>query len=292
MVSRVFPFPALRSDAIDFAPDRADYAAKVARIPESGIVSVRHVVSGDNLILRLLSDSRAKFACVVCAPSTMYRTLEIFPNPPTPTKNGEQSALECAQDIELEDALVASPPLFRPIVIASQDVRLMADADAGLNPIYLNREVHFPKGAIIASAGWIQLGGGGEEMLILHDDPALKKGMIHVFGDTTHGYRFVVKVASDLYREIRRGADARKDHRDSILTHALSAGLQFLANEYGNDEAEDESGGWKQYPNLRLLAEWLQERGEPMWTQEGFSAEKAASALKPHFIPPAGNSDD
>ena len=286
MIPRVFPFPALRLDAIDFTPERALYGATVRRFPESGIVSVRHVILGDNLISHLLSDGKAKFACVVCAPSTMYRTLEVSSTPPDSKNEDGKPALEVAQEVGLEDSHVAAPPMFRPIVIAAEEIRQVVDADAtGLNSIYSGREVHFPQGSIIASAGWMQLGGGGEEMLVLHDDKSLKEGMIHVVGDTSHGYRFIVKAASGLYREIRRSGKSRKDHRDSVLTHALSAGLQLLANEYGRDAEEDESNSWKQYPNLRLLSDWLREKGQPTWCDDGFSADKAATALKPHFIP-------
>ena len=296
MVSRIFPFPALRSDSIDFESARADYNAKVQRFSDSGSVSVRHIISGDNLVAQLLDNGKARFACVVCAPATMHRTLEVFSGA-TEKSSGDSGkpTLEAAQDIGLEDALIASPPLFRPIVVAAQEVRLKVDDGAGLNPIYSGRDVHFPEGAIIASAGWIQLGGGEEGMLILHDDPNLQKGKMVVDGDTTHGYRFIVKAASGLFREIRRGGESGKEHRHSILTHALSAGLQMLANEYGKadgDEVDDESGGWRQYANLRMLSEWLREKDEPIWDEDGFKAERAATALKPHFIPPARNDDD
>lgn len=285
MTPRIFPFPALRADSLDFAPECAAYTAAVKRVADSGIVSVQHILSGKNLLARLLVDGRAQFACVVCAPSTMYRTLEVFSVPPTSGNSGGQPTLESLQEVGLDDALISSPPMFRPIVVAAEEVGLTTGDGDGLNPIYSGREVHFPKGAIIASAGWFQLGGGGEEMLILHPDSLLKSGMMKVEGDTSHGYRFQVKVADDLYRQIRRCPSSRKAHRDSILTHALSAGLQLLAREFGETEASEESGGWEQYPNLRLLRDWLQEKEQPIWSEPGFCAEKAASALKPHFIP-------
>ena len=291
MTPRIFPFPALRADSLDFASERADYSASIKRVSESGVVAVRHILAGDNLIARLLSDGRAKFACVVCAPSTMYRTLEVFPDSPDSGNSGGKPSLEAAQNVGLDDALIAAPPMFRPIVIAADDVRMTADASAGLNPIYSGRDVHFPKGAIVASAGWFQLGGGGDEMFVLHVVDSLENGMIEVEGDTSHGYRFKVNVTGDLHRQIQQCPQSRKDHRDSILTHALGAGLQLLDRDFGDGSSANESGGWEQYPNLRLLRDWLRDKGQPIWGEEGFSAEKAATALKPHFIPAEADND-
>ena len=285
MPQRVFPFPVLREGSIDFVGPDSGFTAEVDRLPEADSASVRYALSGDNLISRLIHEGRAKFACVVCAPDTMYRTLEVFDGRPN-VKGGEKKPmLEALQEVRLEDSLIASPPFFRPIVIAAEDIRRKAEDFDGLNPIYSGREIHFLAGAIVASAGWIQLGGGEDGMFILHEDEKLKEGMIRVEGNDSHGYVFNLHAAPGLYRKIKKCPSTLAYHRQSVLTHALSAAMRWLANEF-SEANSDNPEGWRQFANLRLLGDLLEKEGQPHWTAERFfDADKAATAIRPHFIP-------
>ena len=291
MAQRVFPFPVLREESIDFVDPNSGFTAEVDRLLESDNASVCYALSGGNMVSRLMQEGLAKFACVVCAPSTMYRTLEVFDGAMDIKRNGEKTILEAVHKVRLEDSLVASPPFFRPIVIAAEDICRKAEDVDGLNPIYLGREIRFPAGAIIASAGWIQLGGGKDGMFVLNEDKKLKEGVIRVEGSDSHGYFFNLFVAPRLYRKIKKCPTSLLHHRQSVLTHALSAALHGLAKDFSEADSEN-SEGWMQFANLRILNNLLEQEGEPNWTAPKFDAEKAATAIRPHFIPDLDDDND
>ena len=67
------------------------------------------------------------------------------------------------------------------------------------------------------------------------------------------------------------------------MTHIVSAALNELKQNYFKDDEEE--GGWRSYPNLRALAEYLESGNLRHWSDDEFSAEEVATALYPHKLP-------
>ena len=283
-----FPFPVLRADTLDFH-ESAKFTAEVQRPHGAGNATVRYTLSDNNLISRLIREDYAKFACVVCVPSTMYRTLEVFNEQLNFQDEENQIELQVTHNFDLENSLVSSSPFFRPVVIATEDIDGKIENSDRLDSIW--EEVFIQRGAIIASAGWIRLGGGVEGMFILRQDEKLKEGMIRVEGNPTQDYRFNLYAEPNLYRKIRNCPRPLVSHRNSVLTHALSSAFRYIKSDFEKLDAEDIDGQEK-YANLRILKNLLKDAGELDWTEEGFNADKAATAISPHFIPNFEHNDD
>ena len=65
------------------------------------------------------------------------------------------------------------------------------------------------------------------------------------------------------------------------MTHIVSAALTHLQRDYAEDDGED---GWRSFPALESLSEWLESKGIAHWADEGFDPEYAATVLYPHKI--------
>lgn len=281
MIVRACSFPVLRGDSSDYIPE-AQYKADVNRHGESGKATVHHRITGKNLVAQMLAEGKAVFACVTCVPSTMYRTLEVCQEKPNKTADG---AVDISQTFDTPEDHIDSPPVFHPIVVARDNCDRHGDGDSGLDELYRGEKLSFPVGAIIASAGWFLIGGGVDELLMLQEYAGLKDGQIDVEVSLEHGGRFMVRVNENTLKQLKLQADATANK--SIYIHALSAGLQRLAEMHGGT-GTDESDDSRQYANLRMLADMLKEKGYPTWDEwelkgSEFKAEVAATAIRPHM---------
>jgi hypothetical protein len=289
MTARLFPFPVLRMTAAsgEVQPPYqggAQFLSEVSR--KSGDdANIVHNLQGENLVSSLLRQGRAKFACVVCVPSTMYRTLAIFDGKFGGGEKGGQPFIEARQRVPLADSLLSSPPFFRSLVVAAEEISRTVGEGDGLHKAYHGKNIVFPEGAILAAADWMELGGAGS-LLVLRQDENLAEKTIRVDEDTQQGYRFIVRVPVELFRQLKICPQSRRAHRDSIFTHALSRGLEILVRHYGPDSSSgEESGNWEEYANLRWLQSELKSKDYADWTEEGFCPEEAATLLRGHEIP-------
>ncbi len=301
MATRLFPFPVLRMAQVEggrgeaqppYLPG-AEFRAEAVRKANAGKVTITHILRGKSLVFDLLSEGIAKFACIVCVPSTMYRILDLYNGDYSEQKENDNHTIKADHKICIKDTLLSSPPLFRSLIVATEEIRHKVRRVDGLHEIYVGKRITFPEGAILAAADWIVFQGAGG-LLVLREDEKLADKTMYVKEDTQHGYRFVVWVPPNLFRQLKECPPDRRAHRDSILTHALSRGLEILARRYGSGSSNDEkeASGWKEYANLRWLQSELKNNDYPDWTEEDFHAEQAATLVRGHNIPKNGASGE
>ena len=167
--------------------------------------------------------------------------------------------------------------MFTPTIVAAAEMRYTIDAHRdGLNPLWDGREVELPKGARLAIGPSFAFQSGLQGLLVFRDDEQMGAGQFRVEPSNEGGFQFNVHLATDLYRFL-------VSHRHeaagwNVMTGIVSAAFARLQKDYAGDDGEV---GWKSHPNLIMLAEDLERRGLPMWTDEAFQPEVAATTLYP-----------
>ena len=274
MEAQALPFPILSEASICYV-NGVSYRAHVSRKPDGGIL-VEHHLSGDNLVASLINDGRAKFACIVSMPLTMFRRVYRLDG------KGEVWAM---QKIPCNEGELSGSPKLRPVVVAAENIPSILAVDAhGLDQFYIGGHVEFPDGAIIADAGWQDFKGHGD-ILRIRKGEGLDPGTFKVTISETDGFYFVVSAAPDLFRFLQN-PNGQSDYCMSIMTHAFSIGLSQLRN---NDVLR---ANWENYQSLQILYRDLEERGLKAWDDDEFSPELVATTIHPHTRFSVEESDD
>ena len=267
-----FPFPVLSPHSIDYN-DGTKYSAKIAGNPGANAVRVRHNLVGDSLVSHLLRDGMAAFACIVCTPSTMYRHIFV----------ADSRAQDCLQEVDYSEAGhggdggAVESPMFRPVILMKEAIVKKAEKSAGLGELWTGNTVEFPNGAIIAFDYWARFGGEGGGLLIIERSADLADGQVEVSAAITAGFHFRVQVGGGLYDKLQ-SPERHARHRAGVFTCALKAAFQILKNEYRG------KSNWREYINLRLVADKLEREGAGHWSDSKFSPELAAEILYPHIF--------
>ena len=269
-----FPFPVLSPDSMDYAA--GEYEAGIARTDNGGVVVVRHHLHGENLIARLLQEGKAAFACIVSLPTTMYR--RVFVSDTAATTDRQQINYSEAGH-GLREFAVESP-MFRPIVLVKETIEKTVSDGDGLDSLWSDAAVSIPEGGIIAYGDWQRFRGAMGGLLVVNRDNALPKGEMRIRPDHDGGFRFQVFVDEHLFKNLDTPPDGHGGHRRSVLTHALSDGFRLLQKDF--------SDNWKDYTNLRLVADKLAQSGIAHWGDEEFSPAEAATRLYPHIFAETG----
>ena len=229
-----------------------------------------HEISGAALITRWIADGKVKFACAVASPASAYRELHVSTAP--------------TQSVSWDPDDFGEPPKFTPLIVAARDISHTIDAHAdGVHSLLDGRRVELPKGARVALFPPFALQSGVSGLLEFHMDESMDSGRFRVEANSSGGFKIDVWMAKDLFAYLQRGAQRQDATGANIMTHIVSAALNLLKKEYSKDD-EDE-GGWRSYPNLRALADDLENRGLPHWSEDDFSAEEVATELHPHKLP-------
>ena len=289
--ARMLPHPAIDDGNRSFP--QIDYHVRLEPSGNSSTgVVLHHELKNAPFIQSLIRQGTAKFACLVSAPRTGYRKLNI-------SENSEQ-------EISWDSDIVGEPPWLGPCILyVGKDFRggTWAEKD-GVAELWLNREVYIPKGARLVKGRYLRPSPAMKHtnMLYAKKDEAMKPGTFRVEANSNDGFFFSIVAATDIYEFINnpRGNLAL---RDSILTHAISACFQILKTDYdapvedeensGNEDGEEWSHKeWKQHQNLVALSEWLGNKGLPHWSDYGFDAVKVATELYPIVIPNPEEDDE
>ena len=98
------------------------------------------------------------------------------------------------------------------------------------------------------------------------------------------GFKFKVHLAKDLFDHMKY--NARDIASENIMPHIVSSALSILQAEYKKEEGED---GWRSYPNLESLANWLEEKQVLRWDHDDFRPSEATTKIYPHKIQKAEN---
>ena len=267
--SRVFPWPVLEAGNDSFP--EGEYTVTCENKETGQSFALRHEVQGAPLIERWLAEGKVEYVCTVAAPSSMYRKLY---------KSGAPEQVIAWLQHDLNEF-----PMFTPMLIAREGIQHIAIAESdGLNPLWNGRALSLPRGARLAVGPTFRFKSGLEGMLEFVEDKNLPDGQFKVTDSSEDGFKFKVHLATNLHHhlKIRRRNDwAGKN----IMVHIVSVALSLLQKDYTDDNEED--GGWRSFPNLKGLADLLQERGIPHWAEEGFQPEYVATQLHHHELPKA-----
>ncbi len=166
------------------------------------------------------------------------------------------------------------------MVVAANEIEhtVVAEKD-GLDPLWDGHELRLPKGAKVAIGPTFALKSGLLGLLDFSLEDDLKPGQFRVDPSHEGGFRFKVRLASDLHGYLR--AARHKETRANIMTHIVSAALGVLALKYGQEDDGDERAS---YPNLEALAALLEANKLPHWSDNTFDPALAATTLHPHQL--------
>lgn len=281
-----FSFPVLSPDSIDYS-DECAYGAEAARSSNSSSVSVSHRLDGGGLVSQLVKNGQAAFACIVSLPATMYRRVEVADS----TDLAHVQTIDYSQSGYGQDTVSMDSPMFRPVVLTTEKVEQQSVARDRLAFHWAGAGIVIPKGSIIAYDEWQRFGGSEGGLFEVEEDPNLADGQMRVQEETNNGYRFRIFVGARLYESIKESVPGARhyEHRNSVLTHALSIAFNILKQDL--NLAEDKA--WKEHVNLRLIAEKLEQAGQRHWSDgEDFDPEVAATALYPHIFPEDDSGED
>ena len=267
-----FPFPIMSDESLDFLNSGGEYTTELSLYEDENKVVIGHELKGENIVSHLLKGSKAKFACIVVLPSTMYR--RIHPS--------ESSSTNCNQNIDLSESgcyqkMNQDLLMFRPVVLTKEKIEKKVDGNDGLlSEFWEGQSISIPKGSIIAYGPWKRIGGRLGSLLHVKYDPDLGEGEMRVEDALTNNFQFFVHVGGEkLYHNLRSSS---KKHSRSVLTHALSVGFEILKEKYKHEDS------WQNHLNLRFVKEMLEDKELMHWSDDDFKSELAATKLFPHIF--------
>ena len=270
---RSFPWPVLQRGDSSFPGGVYGVVVEPARDRRG--LKLTHHIQGAPLILRLLAEQRAQYACTVSSANASYRRIDISTEP--------------VQWVAWARDDLGAPPIFAPMVISTQEHRCTFDADHdGVADLWHGRTIVLPKGAKLVLGPSFQLQASLLQLLNFKMDHGLADGQFEVKPNTEDGFHFDVYLARDLFSFLEFKRD--RNWRGNIMTHIVSAALALLQRDFATDDDEE---SWRVFPNLAAFAEYLKEKDMPVWDErEAFIPERVATALYPHRLPKAEMEDE
>ena len=259
---RAHVFPALESGNLSFPKGR--YVVGFERADASSF-TVRHRIEGAQLISDAVAEGLAQFVCAVASPISSYRVSHM----------SETST----QVISWKSDDLGEPPMFTPMIVVAVPFTKTLDRERdGVHDLWHGHTASFQRGMRLALSDVVLMRSSVLNMLVFERDPTLLDGEFRVEAEDREGFRFRVHLAPDLHGFLKY--DAGDPSRAHILTHIVSACFGVLKTHYTEDE--DDEGGWRSYRGLQAVAEVLEQRGLPHWTEDDFFPELAATRLYPH----------
>ena len=266
-------FPALEAGNISFPDGR--YALDFEPGRDRASFIIKHTIEGAPLITRLLTEQRAQYVCAVSSPISSYRRTHI-------SSTSSQTICWNMDDL-------GEPPLFTPMIVSVDSCKLQLDQNRdGIHEIWHKQSVSFAKGVRLALGPVVQLQSSVLELLSLHADQTLEDGMFLADAETEHGFRFRVNLNPRLHEFLRYSGG--NITRKNIMTHIVTACLALLQRDFNKDDDDDD--GWRSHRNLRTFADFLENKGLPIWTDDEFRPEKVAMSLYPHTLPQEQDGED
>ena len=263
-------FPILAAERLDYT-DGA-YEVAVTRDPKGAGMTIRHLVSGRNLVAHLLRRSEATFAVEVSAPYATYRQV---------CRAETIGEVETLQTVSWSVHDVIPPVYVRPMVIATtmDPTTIVLNGEHGVHQIWQGVEVVVEPGLILATDRFWRAASTWESLIRLVPDDTLPAGVYRVDASTVEGFQLRVQMHPKLFGKMVNPGDSH-EHCRSILTACLSRGLEIVKEDYVPDER------WREFPVLRALHDKLMEENLPTWDVEGFRPDEVACRLKPIVFGP------
>ncbi len=236
---------------------------------------ITHQIEGAPLILSLLEEEKALYACIVSSPISSYRETHTSKSP--------------KHEVSWNVDDLGEAPMFTPTVLCTEakDITLSTARD-GVHPIWDDQAVSLHKGSRLALGSVIQLESSILHLLSFHKDPALDEGRFKV-ELASEPFRFRVDLSPGLHRFLRYPGS---EGHHNIMTHVVTACLARLQKDYPRDDGDT---GWRSHRNLIALADYLEQRELGHWSDDTFRPEEVATALYPLKVSngaPAGTDGD
>ena len=257
-------FPALESGNTSFPNGR--YVVQFEQRTGGSSFTVRHRIEGAPFIDRVIADGLARFVCTVASPVSSYRV--------------SHDSQDSTQVIQWKSEELGEPPMFTPmVVVAERFERTLDRVRDGVHDLWHGRTVAFQRGMRIALSDVVLMHASMSSLLRFVSDETLGEGRFRVEAAAEEGFHFKVHLAPGLHGFLKGGSsDPQYSH---IVTHIVGASLGVLQRDYAEDEEEE---GWQSFQGLKALADLLESRGLPHWSEHTFSPEFAATTLYPHRI--------
>ena len=263
---RAHEFPVLEAGNLSFPNGR--YIVGFEPRSDQTSFAITHRIAGAQLITDMISHGLTTFVCTVASPVSSYRASHVSET--------------ASQVVAWDEGDLGEPPLFTPMVVVSKPFsRTLDQAHDGVHQLWHGRSIKFQAGMRLAVGNVVQLRSSVLQLLSFHEEASLRDGEFQVKAETQEGFRFRVELASDLHTFLRyRTDDPARAH---ILTHIVSACFGLLKSDFADDD--DDDGGWRSYRSLQALAEHLQSKDLPHWSDGSeFVPELVATKLHPHRL--------
>ena len=264
-VLRALPYPVLEDGNLSYP--KGEYTVDTDLHEDGASVSIRHKIQSAPFLDRILSQGQAKYGCLVSVPLTGYRKLNL--------------SSDAHQRVQWDMAVVGEPPMLRPLIVSVTEILHSFEADDGVAEAWQGRKIKVPKGARLASRGYLRASSSLFELLEINQDQNLPDGSFEVKPCEDDGFYFKVSVASNLSLFLRNSG-GHEDHRRSILTHIVNRCFEILKQDYSGQDDDGEAAEWEQFRNLKALSHELSRHDLPAWDEDGFPADKVATQLYPH----------
>ena len=271
-IVRSFPYPVLEDGNLSFA--KGSYNVDIKSTSDTSIV-LEHQLKNASLIEKLISQKKAEYGCLVAIPQAGYRKLHL--------------SSVSSQTIEWDSDFVATPPIFKPIIVCAKAHQCKLDKKDGIAEEWEGIPISIPKGARLALKRFFRQDGNIIGLLSICPNPSFREGSFEIKARDDEGFFFKVEMATDLSNFVQNPGEY-SGQRKSIFTHIISRCFEILEKDYGRDD-ENGEGKWEQFGNLKALADDLKSKGLPIWDEDGFFADKVATQYEPHCPPPPDSED-
>ncbi len=263
---RMHAFPVLEVGNLSFPDGR--YTVSFEPGSDESSFQITHRIEQAQLINDLITEGLTKFICMVSSPASSYRACHI---------SESASHVVCWKEDDLGE-----PPLFTPMVVVSKPFKRTLDQEChGIHRLWHGQEIGFQTGMRLAVGSVVQLRSSVLSLLVFYTNEDLEDGEFQVKAETQEGFRFRVELAPNLHRFLQYRIRHRS--RSHIITHIVSACFSHLMTHYADDD--DEDGGWRSSRGLRALADLLESKNLPHWSEKNdFNPELVATKLYPHKI--------
>ena len=269
----LLPFPALEDGNLSF--EKASYKGRVEPSKEGDSLTIKHQLEGAPFLQNLLNDKRAKFGCLVSIPKTGYRQLNL------------SDAGEVEQTFSIDKAYWGELPMVRPVLVANEEIAHTFTDKDGVTDLWQGGTAVIPKGGWLARGRYLKPRLGIIDLLKPVKDKSFPPTAIEVKESTEEGFRFIVNLGAKLYDFVVRPGAGNEHSYHNIHVFMVSRCLEILQKKYTkrSDESDDDGLCWDNYPNLKMLAADLEEKGHNHWDHEEFKPDYVATQLFPIKVP-------
>ena len=258
--------PILESGNLAFPKGR--YFVNLERDGSGEGFCLTHRLEGTPLLARLIADGKAQFACTISSPRSAYRKVHLSSMP--------------RHSVNCDAANLGEPPLFTPSVLCVCDTEVVLDSDRdGVHEIWHGQTIELSVGSRVAVGNVIQLVASITHLLSLHADENLPEGAFAIDIES-EPFGFRADLHPHLHTLLRHRPGPLREH---LMIHIVTACLARLQKDYSGGEGDDDDADGESNRQLKGLADLLESKGIPHWSDEAFRPEKAATILYPIVVP-------